>query len=266
MSSHCVYRIDCAATGKAYIGLTKAGAAKRFAAHKYNALTGRGGALYAAIRKHGVEAFSVCALEEGLTLEQACEREIALIAELGTRTPHGYNLAIGGDSGLVGYVASPETKARMSETHKRRQADPALRAKTSAALTGRKKSPEHVAKVSAALTGKTISEETKAKLRAANLGKKQSAETVAKRAEKMRGQKRSKAVCDAIGDRFRGKPKTDEQRRKISEALKGRTMSDERRRRLSEATRGKPKSEEWKAKMRATMARKREERELARSS
>jgi len=247
--NHCVYRIDCAATGKAYIGLTKAGVAKRFATHKYNALTGRGGALYAAIRKYGVEAFSVCVLEDGLALEQACEREIALIAELNTRSPHGYNLAIGGESGLVGYVASPETKARMSDTHKRRQADPALRAKTSAALTGRKKTPEHLANIAAALTGKTLSEETKAKLRAANLSKKQSAETIAKRAEKMRGRKMSKAVCDALGDRWRGKPKSDEQRRKLSEALKGRKLSPE-----------------TLAKRAATLARKREERALARGS
>lgn len=221
MSDYCVYQIDCAATGKAYIGLTKTGARKRFATHCYLALAGQAGALYAAMRKHGVEAFSIAVIEDGLPLELACDREIALIAERGTRTPSGYNIAVGG-LGAQGFPASDETRARMSETQRRRQADPELRARTAAALTGREKSPEHLRKIAEALTGRKLSEAAKDKLRAANLGKKQSAETRAKRSEAMRGRPRPEHLRNLLGDATRGKPKSEEHRKKLSDALKGR--------------------------------------------
>ena len=82
MSDYCVYRIDCAATGKAYIGLTKVGAVRRFRDHKYLAANGGAGALYAAIRKHGADAFAVSVLEDGLGCEDACAREIAPEVEI----------------------------------------------------------------------------------------------------------------------------------------------------------------------------------------
>lgn len=220
MSEYCIYRIDCAASGKAYIGLTKAGVRKRFSAHKYLASTGKQGALYAAMRLYGPAQFAVVVLEEGLTRDEACAREIVLIAEHCTLSPNGYNICIGG-GGANGYEPDEETRAKMSETHKQRQSDPALRERTSKALKGRSKSPEHVAKVAAALTGRKHSEETKAKLRAANLGKKQSPETVAKRAEKLKGRVVPEHLRNRLGDWSRGRPKSEEHRRKLSEALKG---------------------------------------------
>lgn len=260
MSEHCVYVLTCAATGKAYIGLTKVGARRRFAAHCYNARTGKGGALYAAIRKHGADSFTVDTVAEGLTVEQACALEVLTIAERGTLAPDGYNIARGGERGLLGVTLTAETRQRMSATHATRQEDPTLRERTAAALRGRPKTAEHVAKVAAALRGKQCSEETRAKLRAANLGKQQGAETVAKRAAKLRGRKMPESACAALGNRTRGVPKSTEHRRKLSEALKGRKLDPEMVERRAAKTRGKPKSEEWKAKMRAIWARKREER------
>jgi group I intron endonuclease len=184
---HAVYRIVCEASGKSYIGLTKAGVDKRFRAHKYLARRGASGALYNAIRKHGPEAFVVETVARDLTVEQAQAMEIALIAAEGTRAPGGYNLAAGGERGLLGYKLSSETRAKMSETHRKRQQDPAPRRRTSEALRGREKSPEHLAKIAEALRGNVLSETTKRKLRDANIGKKQSDETVAKRSAKLRG-------------------------------------------------------------------------------
>jgi len=257
MSDYAVYRLTCASTGKCYIGLTRAGVDKRFKAHVYNAISGKGGALYAAIRKHGADAFSIELLREGLTRQEACAIEKALIIEHGTRCPNGYNITEGGD-GAVGLVCSEETRARMSETHQLRQADPALRERTAAALRGKPKSEGHAKKVGQALTGKRLSDDTRAKISASLTGRKQNAETIAKRAAKLRGRKMPESACKALGDRSRGVPKSAEHRRKISEALKGRRMSDEERAQRSAALRGKPKSEEWKAKMRATLARKRD--------
>lgn len=188
---HAVYRIVCEASGKAYIGLTKAGVGKRFRAHKYLACRGAGGALYNAIRKYGPEAFVVETVAQDLTVEQAQALEIELIAAEGTRAPGGYNLAAGGERGLLGYRLSSETRAKMSETHRKRQQDPTLRRRTSEALRGREKSPEHLAKIAAALRGNVLSETTKRKLRDANLGKKQSDETKAKRSARLQGTARS---------------------------------------------------------------------------
>lgn len=257
MNDYAIYRLTCSISDKSYIGLTKIGVAKRFKAHTYNALKGGSGALYAAIRKHGAGVFLVETLRTGLTREEACATEIDLIKTYGTRCPNGYNVTIGGD-GAIGLECSDATRARMSDTHKRRQADPALRARTSAALLGKPKSEDHVRKVSQALAGKSPAAETRAKISASLIGRKQNAETVEKRVEKLRGRKMPPTACKALGDRTRGVPKSEEHRRKLSEALRGRRITEEQRARRSAALRGKPKSEEWKAKMRATLARKRE--------
>jgi group I intron endonuclease len=236
--------------------LTRAGAEKRFKAHLYNAMSGKGGALYAAIRKYGAGAFSMEVLREGLTRHEACAAEKALIIEHATRCPNGYNVTEGGE-GAIGLVCGDETRARMSETHKLRQTDPALRERTAAALRGKPKNEKHARNIGQALTGKRLSEDTRAKISASLRGRKQSAETIAKRAEKLRGRKMSDEFSKAIGDRSRGVPKSEEHRRKISEALTGRHVPEQARARRSAALRGKPKSEEWKAKIRATLARKR---------
>lgn len=262
MSDYAIYKIHCLETGKSYVGLTRIGIHKRFSNHIHNANAGRDGALYAAIRKYGKLAFAVELLKEGLTLEEACEAEIALIAELGTLVPNGYNVCTGG-KGAVGFKPSDETRARMSEAHKKRQANPSLRQRTSMALQGKVKTPEHLAKIAAALKGRSPTEETKAKLREANLGKKQSPETIKKRRQKMLGRKLPEHLCNRLGDWSRGKPKSEETRRKISQALKGKKRgphSPEAIAKMSDAKRGRPRSEETKAKMRATWARKKEEK------
>ena len=195
MSEHVIYRIDCATSGKAYIGLTKVGAHRRFRDHRYAARTGRAGALYAAMRLYGEDAFTLSVLEEGLAREQACEREIALIAEHCTRAPHGYNVSSGGEHGAAGVARPPETRARIAAAVRLVCQDPAVLERKSAAQ--------------------------------------------------------------------RGRVFSDETRRKMSEAHMGRKMSPEHIAARSAGQRGKPKSEEWKAKVRATLARKREERERA---
>jgi group I intron endonuclease len=215
MSQYAVYLITCAASGKRYVGLTKTGAQKRLRTHIYNAYANQGGALYAAIRKYGCDAFSVEVLRDGLTQEQAEAAEIELIASHGTHAPGGYNITLGGE-GAFGVVMSAETRSRMSEAHKLRQADPELRARTSAALTGKPKTAEHNAKVSAANIGKTVSPEARAKISAKLTGHVQSVETIEKRAAKLRGRKRSPHLAGRLGDLTRGVPKSAEQRAKLS--------------------------------------------------
>lgn len=268
MTTFSVYIATCAASGKRYIGLTGRTVEKRWKAHVYNALKDRQGALYAAIRLHGEGAFTVETFRSGLTREQACIVEMAMIEARGTQSPGGYNLTIGGD-GANGAKLSDETKARMSAAHKARQADPELRRRTSEALKGRPKTAEHNARVGAANAGKTPSAETREKLRQANLGKKQSPETIAKRVEKLRGREPPEHRRNWLGDHTRGKPKTEEQRRKLSEALKGRKLDPEHVAKRAAAQTGAKRSPETRAKMREAALRnaaKRREERLASSA
>lgn len=224
---YCVYRIDCSATGKAYIGLTKVGADRRFRAHRCNSRRGAGGALYAAMRKYGEDAFTVATLQCSLTLEQAQRAEIEAIAAHATRAPNGYNISLGGDAGLAGVVLTAETRAAMSATHRARQADPELRRRTSEALTGREVPPETREKLRIASTGKPCAPETRGKLRAANLGKTQTPETIAKRSAALAGRPKSAAARANMSAAQQGKPKGDQHRAALSAALKGRKLSPE---------------------------------------
>lgn len=255
-----IYLLRCSVNGKCYVGLTKQSPEKRFKQHVYNALVGRPGALYAAMRLHGVVCFSIEVLASGLSRDEACAAETRFIVERGTRPPEGYNLTAGGD-GLRDYEATDAQRAALSATHKRRQQDPALRLRTSQALKGKAKSPEHVAKVAAALRGRTISQETRAKISASLRGQEQSEETKQKRRASLAGRKLSPEHAAMIGDRCRGVPKSEDHKRKISEALRKRERSPEElaamASRASRLHKGVPKSEEWKAKMRGIWASKR---------
>lgn len=72
---------------------------------------------------------------------------------------------------LPGFRHSPETRAKMSASHKRRKLSPEYRANISA-LKGKKVSLETRAKMSAAKKGKKLSPEHCANISAAKKGKK----------------------------------------------------------------------------------------------
>lgn len=111
-----VYLIVCLVTGKRYIGKSKRDLERRWYEHVYHAHTmSTKMVLYAAIRKHGADAFEKSVLEEGFaTVAEMNEAEKRLIAELKPE----YNMTKGGD-GLEGYNHTPETKAKMSESRKK---------------------------------------------------------------------------------------------------------------------------------------------------
>ena len=104
-----IYKILCLVTGKPYVGKTKRSVEVRFKEHfKEKTYIGR------AMRKHGIENFTVEVLEE-CPVDKLNEREIFFIAELDCKSPKGYNLTDGGD-GLKGCTQG--TRAKMSETQK----------------------------------------------------------------------------------------------------------------------------------------------------
>lgn len=110
-----VYCSVCGANGKLYVGKTEGPLEARMAEHmrasRSNTRIGNS-VFHRAIKKYGPEAFSTIVLGTAGTSEELAELEKHFIRVLKTRTPHGYNLTEGGE-GLVGYIPSEETRARL---------------------------------------------------------------------------------------------------------------------------------------------------------
>jgi group I intron endonuclease len=232
-----VYVITCSVNGKRYVGVTSR--ADRFSTHCRNALTGRSGALYNAIRKYGEGGFTYSTLCRCTNVKTAKLLEQKYIKKLNTRAPYGYNLTNGGD-GLVGLKHARKTRRVMAEIHTERQKDPELRARTSCAMKAYKKTPEHRAKIAAALTGRKLSAATRAKISSKLTGRKQSLETKLKRAATLRSVGHRPSV-EASRAYWKGRPKSTAQRAKLSQALQGRKAPEKTRLTLLEWAR-KPKS------------------------
>lgn len=110
-----LYRIINNKSKSSYIGMTKMSLSKRFSNHKYWATTKRKTKLYDAMRKYGVENFSIILLEEFNTKQECCEAEKALIAS----EDNLYNLASGGEGGFV-VVDINQWKLKLSASRKGR--------------------------------------------------------------------------------------------------------------------------------------------------
>lgn len=175
-----------APNGKVYIGITCQNPIKRWSG-------GLGYSdnehFYRAILKYGWDNIKHEILYSGLTKEEACQKEIELIAQYKSNNPDfGYNKSIGGDV-CIGYHHSEKTKQRLSEIQKTKIGE---------------KSPHY---------GKHVSEENKQRLREINLGKRHSEQT----REKMKGRIPWN----------KGKSMSVETRTKISNTLKRRKVNDD---------------------------------------
>lgn len=146
-------------SGKAYIGITSLPLHRR----TYNAGSGyrRNPYFYKAIKKYGWENISHEILFTGLNKEDACKKEIELIALYDTTNPEkGYNISTGGEWGAYGthHEISQETREKIS---KKLKENPARH------WQGKKFSEETKRKMSLSRTGQKRGEETKRKMREA---------------------------------------------------------------------------------------------------
>ena len=89
----------------------------------------------------------------------------------------------------INIAHTPETRAKMSVSHRGLRHTPETRAKMSVSWQGRTFTPEHRAKLSAAACGRKFSREACAKMSAAKCGKKHTPETRAKMSAAHRGKK-----------------------------------------------------------------------------
>lgn len=107
-----LYCITNSVNEKLYIGKTTQKLNKRWSGHKHRAKIGLSTYFYNAIRKHGVDSFTIKPIATSKSYETITWLEKALIAELNTSIPGIlYNTKEGGD----GALHSEETKRKISE-------------------------------------------------------------------------------------------------------------------------------------------------------
>jgi group I intron endonuclease len=117
-----LYRLTNKMTGKQYIGTSVNPVSHRISRHAYAARSGRdsGMPITCAIRKYGIEAFTVETLVQCPDYDYLMELEAKAIVVFNTRMPNGYNLTAGGRGGRK--PCSPETRALISARTKGRPA------------------------------------------------------------------------------------------------------------------------------------------------
>lgn len=173
-----VYKYTCLINGKIYIGKTCQSLARRA---KYRGTGYKGSvAFYNAIKKYNWDNFQGVILEEGLSAEEASEREIYWIKKLNsTDRSIGYNiqdqiyskvtdgtrrkLKEAGKSHMLGKRLSEETKKKIRDHLPDRHG-------SNNPMYGKKLSKERKEQISESLRNRVVSEETREKLRRANTG------------------------------------------------------------------------------------------------
>lgn len=120
----CVYLVTNTVNGKQYVGKTTDRLVRRWL-HHCNGRDVAHSLIDAAIQKYGEEAFTLEMIEESDDEGILYEMEAFCIAELNTRTPHGYNLTDGG-GGAPGRLQGDRprrhhvgVKARIFDTSRR---------------------------------------------------------------------------------------------------------------------------------------------------
>lgn len=168
-----VYTARCNQNGKLYVGITSRPFWERVRKHLTRARKGSGLAFHKALRKYGPQNFVWEIQGHGLSWEEACQNERALIAELGTSGPKGYNVTAGGD-GTLGMSPSQDVRDRVSATLKAWHASPnpeaeALRERMARLRKETPVSLQTRMRLAVSLRGRVLSEESRAKLSASKL-------------------------------------------------------------------------------------------------
>ena len=228
VKKYCIYCYTNKINGKQYVGQTKNGLKRRAGTNGIEYVES-GSYFGNAITKYGWDNFVPEILEEGLTLDEANEREEYWIAELNTLAPNGYNLAKGGNN---------------HETHE------LTRKKISNSRMGYKYSEEHNRRQSERFKGEGnprfgehCSDETKEKISRANKGK----------TSYWKGKHLSEETKRKLSESKKGQIITDETREKLRKAHAGRKVSEEVRKKCGDTQRGKIISYECRDKISKTL-------------
>lgn len=211
MYIYCTTNIE---NGKKYVGLcTKP---KESSTNYY----GSGALFIKSLKKHGREYFVKEILEENLTYDNICEREIYWISKMNSKHPNGYNLCDGGSGTLN---PSDITRLKQSESHKGKKLTEEQKRKIGDKSRGRKHTEESKKKLSISHKGKKLSEQTKLKISEFSKKRKLSEKTKLKISDSLVGNKRRL-----------GKPQSAETKDKISKSSIGRKHSEVTKKKISE--------------------------------
>ncbi|HXM63736.1 MAG TPA: NUMOD3 domain-containing DNA-binding protein [Terriglobales bacterium] len=167
-----LYKLTHRRSAKAYIGTSVNAISKRVSRHLYAAKCGRKDmAIACAIRKHGMDAFSIECIGESSDYEELLRMEAEAIKSHGTLAPNGYNITDGGKGARR--VCSPETRARIAaralESYRNKTREPWNKGKKTGPLSDdiRKKLSDASSRKGKPAWNKGMahSEETKRKMR-----------------------------------------------------------------------------------------------------
>lgn len=157
-----IYEIDCAVNGKGYVGQTSRTVSIRWAGHLKAARKGDKRPLYRAMRKYGIEAFTIQVLHACPVKDlNAAEKRFVRLRKTYIDIGWGYNLTTGGDH----YVMSEATRRKIARKARLQFASEEARQRH-AALAERRyaERPELREVIGAAGRGRVISEITKKRL------------------------------------------------------------------------------------------------------
>lgn len=150
-----IYKITNNLNGKAYIGQTMQMLKNRMRRHLM-------GDLYIdlALKKYGIENFTVEVIEECKSVDELNEREIYYIAFFNTLYPNGYNMTEGGSNG----IPSEATRQKQSESHIKAYQNPEILKRHSEGQKRRFEREEERQKVVDFMTGREMPLETREKI------------------------------------------------------------------------------------------------------
>lgn len=225
-----IYKIENKINGKIYIGQTKNKVSDRIANHITNNWP-----IGQALRKYGLESFTITIIDHAETKEVLDEKEIYWIKTLDCKIPKGYNVADGG-SGASGYSHTEEHKKLLSERFIKNNPT---------------KDPKVREKIRLGNLGKVATEETKRKMSISSKKRIRPKEHAQRISDALKGHIVSEEARLKISEGHKGKHLSEEHKRKIAETLTGKPhVSEEAKKKLSLLRKGVPRSEETKAKMR----------------
>lgn len=202
-----------------YVGFTSRPLHERWKKHYQDAKRMSSFVLHQAIRKYGIDQFSIETIYTGDDWKHTLQvMEPQFITEYNTFIDNdGYNMTMGGE-GNVGRKVSDETKRKMSESKKGKTMKPF--------------SSEAKQNMSQALRGRPVSDETKRKMSESKKGKTMKPLSI--------NHKRK------ISESTMGRIVSDETKRKMSESKKGISPTLEHRRKISESLKKRARSKETK--------------------
>lgn len=180
MNDNYIVYMHTSPSNKRYIGITSQNPKRRwrkngegYKDHIY---------FWRAIQKYGWDNFKHEILYSDLTKNEACQKEIELIANYNSNdTNFGYNISVGGESGSKGYKYTEEQRKRMGENRKGEKNG----------MYGKHHTEESIEKARIKHLRENLSPDTIYKMSITKKGKKRSNESIRKQIETIS----NKVIC-----------------------------------------------------------------------